>query len=122
MIKKFYQSFTFIISFMLMCIIISVVIGEKALTKFLILVLTSQLLINADDTIKLIKKFTIPSINGNTSTNNDIGNEGYTVKDKDIENMQHNMIIANIDNIQSNTGKTRNEIISDIKNGKIMIG
>lgn len=58
-VKSFYQSMGFIITFILMCVIISATLGAKFLDKFLLLVLTSQLLINGDIAIKLFNKLTV---------------------------------------------------------------
>jgi len=52
--KEFYNSIGFILCFMLCCVGISAILGEKFLNKFLLLVLTSQILINADDFINYI--------------------------------------------------------------------
>lgn len=59
-LKAFYQSFGFIITFMFMSVLISAMFGEKFLNKFLILILTSQLLVNVDEAKELINKFSNP--------------------------------------------------------------
>ena len=64
-LKEFYTSFGFIISFMFLSVLISALFGEKFLSKFLLLVLTSQLLLNSDKAVTLINKFTI---NNNKTT------------------------------------------------------
>ena len=57
--KKFYASFGFIISFLLLCIIISATMGQKFLSKFLMLVFVSQIILNSDEAIKLIEKTSV---------------------------------------------------------------
>lgn len=56
-IKEFYQSFGFIVMFLVMVIIISATMGQKFLSKFLMLVFTSQIIFNADTFIGLLSKF-----------------------------------------------------------------
>lgn len=57
--KSFYNSLSFIVSFLFMCIIISATVGKQFLSKFLLIVLTSQILINANDSIKLFQKISV---------------------------------------------------------------
>ena len=72
-IKEFYQSFAFIITFMFMSVLISAMFGKKFLSKFLLLVLVSQVLFNVDEMTGLIKNLgakpnTKPITNPNTKT------------------------------------------------------
>lgn len=73
-LKEFYNSFAFIITFMFLSVLISAIFGEKFLNKFLLLVLTSQLLLNSDKAISLINKIKISNAkvtsNNNNSNNN----------------------------------------------------
>ena len=69
-LKQFYQSFSFIITFMFMSVLISAMFGEKFLNKFLILILASQLLINVDEAKGLINKFSNPIKSTNKQNKN----------------------------------------------------
>lgn len=69
-LKEFYQSFSFIITFMFLSVLISAMFGEKFLNKFLILILTSQLLVNVDEAKALINKFSNPIQTTKKQTNN----------------------------------------------------
>lgn len=61
--KEFYNSIGFILAFMLCCVGISAILGDKFLNKFLLLVLTSQVLINADEFISFINNVNKKVIN-----------------------------------------------------------
>lgn len=67
-LRQFYNSFGFIIVFIFLSVIISAVFGEKFLSKFLLLVLTSQLLLNSDKAVALING--IKTSNNNNNINN----------------------------------------------------
>ena len=54
-LKEYYNSMKFIGFFLFSCVIISEILGKEFLNKYLILIFTSQILINADDFINLIK-------------------------------------------------------------------
>ena len=69
-IKEFYQSFGFVVLFMLMVIIISATMGQKFLSRFLMLVLTSQIIFNADTFIGLLNKFQSTTKTINSGTDN----------------------------------------------------
>ncbi len=81
-VKNFYNSFGFIISFLFMCIIISAVMGTKFLSKFLLLVFTSQLVINADIVTELIKKVSVTNatLNSTQKTEKAIQNGKITIE------------------------------------------
>lgn len=72
-LKEFYSSFGFIISFMFISVLISALVGEKFLNKFLLLVLTSQLLLNSDKAVSLIKGFQLT--NKEVTSNNSLENK-----------------------------------------------
>lgn len=72
-LKEFYTSFGFIITFMFLSVLISALFGEKFLNKFLLLVLTSQLVLNSDKAVSLINNF---KINNNNITNTHNGVNG----------------------------------------------
>lgn len=74
-IKDFYNSFGFIIVFMFMSVLISALFGEKFLNKFLILVLTSQLVFNSDKAIDLLNKIKTNNEKVNTNSNGNIQNK-----------------------------------------------
>lgn len=71
-LKEFYNSVGFIITFMFLSVLISALFGEKFLNKFLLLVLTSQLLLNSDKATALIKKIEISNKKVNTSNEKSI--------------------------------------------------
>jgi len=93
-LKEFYTSFSFIISFMFISVLISALLGEKFLNKFFLLILASQLLLNVDTAKELINKFSLKENNSNTNNN-----KNNTDKK----------------NINPSTG------IGDIQNGKIFV-
>lgn len=62
-LKEFYTSFGFIITFMFLSVLISALFGEKFLSKFLLLILTSQLILNSDKAVNLINKLKISNNN-----------------------------------------------------------
>lgn len=67
-LKEFYNSFAFIITFMFLSVLISALFGEKFLNKFLLLVLTSQLVFNSDKAVSLINK--VQTTNQKVTNNN----------------------------------------------------
>ena len=69
-LKEFYNSFSFIIAFMFLSVLISALFGEKFLSKFLLLVLTSQLVLNSDKAVSLINKVKIS--NKKVTNNNNL--------------------------------------------------
>lgn len=69
-LKEFYNSFGFIITFMFLSVLISALFGEKFLNKFLLLILTSQLLLNSDKAVSLINKLS----NNNNKITGDVKN------------------------------------------------
>lgn len=71
-LKEFYNSFAFIITFMFLSVLISAMFGDKFLNKFLLLVLTSQLLLNSDKAVNLINKvkMTNEKVTNNSNNNN----------------------------------------------------
>ena len=71
-LKEFYNSFGFIIAFMFISVLMSALFGEKFLNKFLILVLTSQLVFNSDKATALINKI---QLNNKITNNNDNENK-----------------------------------------------
>lgn len=71
-LKEFYNSFAFIITFMFLSVLISAMFGEKFLNKFLLLVLTSQLLLNSDKAVSLISK--VKMSNSKVTNNNNVKN------------------------------------------------
>lgn len=72
-LKEFYNSFGFIITFMFLSVLISALFGEKFLNKFLLLVLTSQLVLNSDKATALINKLKMNNKTVTTIKNNNIG-------------------------------------------------
>ncbi len=74
-LKDFYNSFGFIITFLFMSVLISALFGEKFLSKFLILVLTSQLIINSDKAVSLINKFKIGNETVKSNNNNKLSGD-----------------------------------------------
>lgn len=69
-LKEFYNSFAFIITFMFLSVLISALFGEKFLSKFLLLVLTSQLVLNSDKAEALIGKVKLSNEKVTTDNNN----------------------------------------------------
>lgn len=55
--KTFYQDFGFVIAFMILSLIIEMSMGEKAQWYFLLLVLASMIVVNADDFNKFVDKY-----------------------------------------------------------------
>ena len=53
--QNFYQSFTFIISFMVLVIIFNMMLGSKFTEYFLLLVLLSMVVLNADKFSSIFK-------------------------------------------------------------------
>ena len=80
-IKDFYSSFGFIVGFLLFCVVISAVMGQKFLNKFLLLVLTSQIIFNMDIFENLLSKFekSVEKVNTIKTTNQNAIQNG-TVK------------------------------------------
>ena len=76
---------------MFLAVLISAIFGEKFLSKFLLLVLTSQLLLNVEEVKSLINKFSEASEKVNTGSNN------------------------------NNKGKIENKFSGDVKAGKFVI-
>lgn len=63
--QKFYESFTFIMAFMITSLIIEMSLGEKFLRWFLLLVLFSMVMVNIDKFINFMDgKFTVNSSGG----------------------------------------------------------
>ena len=71
-IKKFYQSFGFITGFIISCVIISAIMGEKFLNKFLMLVLASQILFNVEKVLNFIESIKNKELNKYENTNNNL--------------------------------------------------
>ena len=53
--KNFYNSFSFIISFMLIVLVFQMIMGSKFIEYFLLLVLASMVVVNADKVKYLFK-------------------------------------------------------------------
>lgn len=53
--KNFYNSFTFIISFMILVLVFQMVLGSKFVEWFLLLVLASMVVVNADKFSKIFE-------------------------------------------------------------------
>ena len=68
--KNFYNSIGFIIAFMLACVCVSAILGEKFLNKFLVLVLVSQILLNSNEFIEIFNTFTTKTINDTKQNDN----------------------------------------------------
>lgn len=85
-LKEFYSSFGFIITFMFLSVLISALMGEKFLNKFLLLVLTSQLLLNSDKAIALINKVKLSneSVLKNSNSNNFKSTKGTILKNNNV--------------------------------------
>ena len=49
-----YEKYSTIVGFMVMCVIIQTMLGNEILNQFLLLVLLSIILLNAEDFIKMI--------------------------------------------------------------------
>ena len=71
-LKEFYNSFAFIVTFMFLSVLISALFGEKFLNKFLLLILTSQLLLNSDKAVALFEKLKMS--NNKVTNNNNVKN------------------------------------------------
>lgn len=57
--KKFYESFTFVMAFMISSLVIEMTLGDKFLRWFLLLVLFSMIMVNIDKFISFMDgKFT----------------------------------------------------------------
>lgn len=83
-LKEFYNSFAFIITFMFLSVLISAMFGEKFLNKFLLLVLTSQLLLNSDKVTALINK--VKMSNDKVTNNNNVKSFSGNVKNGKLIN------------------------------------
>lgn len=83
-LKEFYNSFAFIITFMFLSVLISAMFGEKFLNKFLLLVLTSQLLLNSDKATALINK--VKMSNDKVTNNNNVKSFSGNVKNGKLIN------------------------------------
>lgn len=114
-IKRFYQSFGFIIYFMFMAVLISALFGAKFLTKFLLLVLASQLIFNADEFTKLFSK--TPTLI-NTSTNSKQTNTGtiYITGTNTFGDVSNGYIQTNTTNSSSSSS---NIAIPRLSNGQV---
>lgn len=55
--KKFYSDFGFVISFMILALVIEISMGDKAQWYFLLLVLASMIVVNADDFNAFVDKY-----------------------------------------------------------------
>jgi len=55
--KNFYNSFSFILSFMLLVLIFNMIFGAKFTEWFLILVLASMVVVNSDKVNKIFTSF-----------------------------------------------------------------
>lgn len=55
--QTFYKDFGFVIAFMILTLVIEMSMGEKAQLYFLLLVLFSMIVINADDFNKFVDKY-----------------------------------------------------------------
>lgn len=53
--KQFYNSFTFIITFMILILIFEMIFGSKFVETFLLLVLASMVVVNADKFSQIFK-------------------------------------------------------------------
>lgn len=58
---------------MFLAVLISALFGEKFLSKFLLLVLASQLLLNVDEAKSLINKVSLANQKANSNNNNNNG-------------------------------------------------
>ena len=77
-LKEFYTSFGFIITFMFLSVLISALFGKQFLSKFLLLVLTSQLLLNADKAESLLNKFKLSNEKVTSDNNNENKDNKYS--------------------------------------------
>ena len=55
--KSFYNSFTFILTFMILVLIFQMILGDKFTEYFLLLVLASMIVMNADKFSEIFKGF-----------------------------------------------------------------
>lgn len=55
--RNFYNSFTFIISFMILVLIFQMIFGSKLVEVFLLLVLASMVVVNSDKFAEVFKGF-----------------------------------------------------------------
>ena len=55
--KNFYNSFTFILTFMILVLIFQMIFGTKFVEVFLLLVLASMVVVNADKFSEVFKGF-----------------------------------------------------------------
>ena len=56
--KDFYNSFTFILAFLILTLIINMIFGATVTEKFLLLVLLSMVVVNSDAVVSIFSKLT----------------------------------------------------------------